>query len=168
METTSALLAMCAENSPVTGEFPAQSQWRWALMFSLICAWMNGSVNNREAGDLRRYRANYDVTLICRKNDMILLIFAVTKKNPYNSLRFQRMTGVSVWHKLDHTKRVNLSVIRHQLIIISFICAICKLFKSIQCSKMQHGYPTIDDDYMHTNGQTKLLLYWTSVSTLVK
>ena len=34
----------------------------YALMFSLICAWINGWVNNREAGDLRRLRAHYDVT----------------------------------------------------------------------------------------------------------
>ena len=40
METFSALLAFCAGNSPVTGEFPAhKGQWRGALMFSLICAW---------------------------------------------------------------------------------------------------------------------------------
>ena len=33
-------------------------------MFSLICARINGWVNNREAGDLRRYRAHYDVTVM--------------------------------------------------------------------------------------------------------
>ena len=30
-------------------------------MFSLVCAWINGWVNNREAADLRRRRAHYDV-----------------------------------------------------------------------------------------------------------
>ena len=30
------------------------------LMFSLICARINGSVNNREASDLRRHRGHYD------------------------------------------------------------------------------------------------------------
>ena len=40
MEAFSALLALCAGNSPVTGEFPAQGQWRGALMFSLICTWI--------------------------------------------------------------------------------------------------------------------------------
>ena len=30
--------------------------------FSLICAWMNDWVNNREAGDLRSHRTHYDVT----------------------------------------------------------------------------------------------------------
>ena len=45
LETFFALLALCG-NSPVTGEFPSQSLWRGALMFSLICAWTNGWVNN--------------------------------------------------------------------------------------------------------------------------
>ena len=60
MEAFSALLALCAGNSPVTGEFPLKGQWRGALMLSFICARINGWVNNREAGDLRRHRAHYD------------------------------------------------------------------------------------------------------------
>ena len=60
----SALLALCVGNSPVTGEFPSQSQSRGALMFSLICAWTNGWVNTRNADDLRRHRAHYDVTVM--------------------------------------------------------------------------------------------------------
>ena len=127
METFSMLLAICAGNSPGTGEFPAQrpvtqsfdvffdlrlnkrlskqswgwwfetpsrplwrhrndlwgpmsctsgqfhrgpvnsphkDQWRRALMFSLICVWINGWVNNREAGDLRRHHAHYDVIVM--------------------------------------------------------------------------------------------------------
>ena len=64
METFSALLAICAGNSPVTSETPHEGQGRGTLMFSLICAWINGWVINREAGDLRRRRAHYDVTVI--------------------------------------------------------------------------------------------------------
>ena len=64
METFSALLAICAGNSPVPDEFPHKCQWRGALMFSLIYAWINGWVNNGEAGDLRRHRAHYDVTVM--------------------------------------------------------------------------------------------------------
>ena len=41
---------------------PHKGQWRGTLMLYLIYAWINGSVNNREAGDLRRHRAHYDVT----------------------------------------------------------------------------------------------------------
>ena len=48
--------------SPVNS--PHKGQWREALMFYLICAWMDGWVNNGEAGDLRRHRAHYDVTVM--------------------------------------------------------------------------------------------------------
>ena len=48
--------------SPVNS--PHKGQWPRALMFSLICVWINSWVNNREAGDLRRYRAHYDVTVM--------------------------------------------------------------------------------------------------------
>ena len=43
---------------------PHKGQWRGALMFCLIYAWTNGWVNNRDAGDLRRHRAHYDVTVM--------------------------------------------------------------------------------------------------------
>ena len=43
---------------------PHKGQWRGALMFSLICVSINGWVNNREAGDLRRYRAHNDVIVM--------------------------------------------------------------------------------------------------------
>ena len=64
METFSALLAICVGNSPVPGEFPHKGQWRGALMSSLICARINGWVNNRKAGDLRRNGAHYDVIVM--------------------------------------------------------------------------------------------------------
>ena len=63
METFSALLATCAGNSPVTGEFPTQRPVTWRLMF-FIRVWINGWVNNREAGNLRRYGAHYDVIVM--------------------------------------------------------------------------------------------------------
>ena len=42
---------------------PPKGQWRGALMFSLICAWINDWVNNSEADDLVRHRAHYDITV---------------------------------------------------------------------------------------------------------
>ena len=52
-------------NTPVTGEFPSQRPaTRGALIFSFICVWINGWVNNREADDLRRHRAHYDVIVM--------------------------------------------------------------------------------------------------------
>ena len=63
-ETFSALLALCVGNSPPPGEFPPKGQWHGALMFSLNCVWINSWINNREAGDLRRHRAHYDVIVM--------------------------------------------------------------------------------------------------------
>ena len=48
--------------SPVNS--PHKGQWRGALMFSLICLWINDWVNNGEAGDLRHYRIHYDVIVM--------------------------------------------------------------------------------------------------------
>ena len=61
--------------SPVNS--PCKGQWRWALVFSLICAWINGWVNNREAGDLRRHRAHYDVIVMPPKAIMYWVDFPI-------------------------------------------------------------------------------------------
>ena len=55
-------------NSLFNGNSPHKGQWRGALMFSLICVWIIGCVNNREAGDLRRYRVNCDVMVMSIHN----------------------------------------------------------------------------------------------------
>ena len=60
--------------SPV--DSPHKGQWRGALMFSLICAWINRWVNNREAGDLRRHRAHYDVIVINGMFSHVVLWFS--------------------------------------------------------------------------------------------
>ena len=59
MEAFSALLAICAGNSPVSGEFPTQRPVTRSLdvFFDL-------HQNNGEAGDLRRYRVHYDVKVM--------------------------------------------------------------------------------------------------------
>ena len=58
---------------PLCGEFtgpPVNSlHWRGALMFSLIRVSINGWENNRETGDLRRYRAHYDVIVMKVQRD---------------------------------------------------------------------------------------------------
>ena len=56
METFSALLFVWGIHRwPVTS--PHKGQWRGALRFSLVCVWINGWTNNREAGDLRPLRS---------------------------------------------------------------------------------------------------------------
>ena len=68
MEAFSALLALCAGNSPVSGEFLAQRPVTRSFDVTLICARINGWVNNREAGDLRRYRVHCDVIVMSFHN----------------------------------------------------------------------------------------------------
>ena len=47
---------------------PHKGQWHGALMFYLICTWINGWVNNRKAGDLILRRAHYDVIVTLKRD----------------------------------------------------------------------------------------------------
>ena len=60
----SVLLALCAGNSPMTGEFPLQRPVTRSFDVSSICASVNDWVNNSEADDLRRNRSHYDVAVM--------------------------------------------------------------------------------------------------------
>ena len=51
---------------------PHRGQWRGALKFFFICTRINGWVNNREAGDLRRHCAHYDVIVMGYFTDILL------------------------------------------------------------------------------------------------
>ena len=67
MERFFVSLGLCAGNSPVTGEFPSQRPVTRSFDgFFFICAWTNGWVNNRYAGDFdfRRHHAHCDVTVM--------------------------------------------------------------------------------------------------------
>ena len=61
--------------SPVNS--PHKCQRRGALMFSLICAWIDGWVNTGEAGDLRPYCAHYDVTV------MVRMVSSTSRQHPF-------------------------------------------------------------------------------------
>ena len=76
--------------SPVNS--PHKGQWRGALIFSLICVWINGWVNNLEAGDLRRSRAHYDV--------IVMNEFAVTSKWCSSILYMCQRNGISFVQRL--------------------------------------------------------------------
>ena len=66
----------------VTGEFPHKGQWRGAL----ICAWMNDYVNTREAGDLRRHHAHYDIILWKLAMDVIASIIQVLTHGVFSAV----------------------------------------------------------------------------------
>ena len=54
---------------------PHRDHWCGALLFSLICAWLDGWVNNHEAGDLRRHHAHYDVIVILMVDQCVLWFY---------------------------------------------------------------------------------------------
>ena len=68
---------------------PHKGQWRGTLMFSLICAWTNAWANNRNADNLGRHRAHYDVTVMHIFDYRILNILRVylVSPNVYDSLQ---------------------------------------------------------------------------------
>ena len=64
METYSALLTICAGNSPVAGEFPTQRPVTRSFDVFFDLRLINHWVNNREAGDLRCRHAHYDIIVM--------------------------------------------------------------------------------------------------------
>ena len=78
METISALLAICAGNSPVPVNSLHKGQCRRALMFSLICAWINDSVNNREADDLKCNPAHYNVNVMLCHTFVTIVLYPIS------------------------------------------------------------------------------------------
>ena len=61
-----------------------KGQWRVAFMFSLISAWINGWANNDEAGDLRRHRAHYVVTVIYTKYRVTTDVLCIVDANQFS------------------------------------------------------------------------------------
>ena len=75
---------------------PHKGEWRGALVFSLICAWINGWVNTREAGDLRRYRAHYYVIVMSqRDSDVICVSMPWRNREPVKRFHLK----FSPWYK---------------------------------------------------------------------
>ena len=89
--------------SPVNS--PHKGQWREALMFSLICARINGWVNNREAGDLRRHHAHYDVTIMP------------------STTRAYKETTVLIWDEIPHSCMITLwhKLFDHRTVLLCLV-----------------------------------------------
>ena len=92
METFSALLARCAGNSLVSVEFHSQSPVTrsFDVFFDLSLNKRLGK--NREAGDLRRHRAHYDVTAMAASMCDMTVSTAFR-----NTTHLCRLTDIFVW-----------------------------------------------------------------------
>ena len=110
---------------------PQKGQWRGALLFSLICAWTNGWVNNRDAGDLTRHCAHYDVTVTFNQSwcsiQYIFMrkirrtkIFLCILRDIHRCCRFQiGYKGLSISCFWNSTCRDSLSVILNSFILFN-------------------------------------------------
>ena len=102
IETFFCVTGRLCGNSPVTGEFPAKASDTELWCF-LICVWKNGRVNNREASDLRRHRAHYDVTV------MELIDGMADGRWGISSLMCTR-TWWTAFSKLNHSTTITLLI----------------------------------------------------------
>ena len=123
-----------------------KGQWRGALIFSLICAGINGWVNNSEAGDLRRHRAHNDVTLMsfwtilppqphrCRNINTICICFM--------KLLFRNIQNCNI-SRAYMPGKPNLLIITYLCIISTFslIYQLEKYEKYISCFIVCFDYP---------------------------
>ena len=111
--------------SPVNS--PHKNQWRGILNFSSICAWIIGWVNNREAGDVRRHRAYYDViVMIMRTSTVRRIIVKCSEGKTYLSFNETTCLGeyfgscplitlvqrhsvpvnIDIWNGIEHEREV--------------------------------------------------------------
>ena len=81
---------------PLCGEFTGPGEFPTQRPVPLICIWINGWVNNREAGDLRRYRGHYDVNVM----------FILEKHNRHPFLALTGEICVVCWENLKKIDRV--------------------------------------------------------------
>ena len=63
---------------------PHKGQWRGTLMFSLICTWIHGWINNHEAGELRCHRTDYDVTVMKMHSPISSIVSVFNNLHQYN------------------------------------------------------------------------------------
>ena len=92
--------------SPV--DSPHKSQWRRALIFSLICAWTNSWVNNRDAGVLSHHDAYYDVTVMwgCLP---VLLMQGITQQHLWTTPVTLRVSARARWTNFQHCSTLFLN-----------------------------------------------------------
>ena len=149
--------------SPVNS--PHKGQWRGALMFSLICVWINCWVNNREAGYLRRYRTHYDVIvmdLCLLLHDTYSLPAGLSFEQWYtNCWYFVNQSDTKTWGTINNSSAAWIGVDdwprQYRIVqdaLMSFYCLIIRIL-----------YDTLSDvgDDVEEHCQKALLLTWSNL-----
>ena len=156
MGRISALLTFCAGNSPVTGEFPSQRPVTRSFdVFFDLRLNINSWVKNREAGDLRRHRAHYDVIVMKLGDDPTQLvttktsagkIVVVRRRLSYTIYQSNRMNGMlCLWKESQYVSTKILFIIVSDKHINSILST--SLFNVLLCIfyiiKSFHAVPSV-------------------------
>ena len=132
--------------SPVNS--PHKGQWRGALIFSLICAWTSGWVNYREAGDLRRHRAHYDVTVNIGENIAGIYMELVIPQNKAQQNKNERIYwGTCFTHMAPLLNQLLVNVFvqrdnqrcKRYFFILPFFLAHNVYFSSVHANRSLNG-----------------------------
>ena len=148
---------------------PHKGQWRGTLKFSLICAWINGWVNNREAGDLRRHRAHYDATVMWNcvrrygiKTLSALLAFWTRNQSVNDGFPYKKGPPVMrsfyflcclpehaveptvefrmIWNDLTLSwRRCNMSIVPVPRFMLPILCITLRSSRQTSCGKKNYG-----------------------------
>ena len=105
------------QRSPVNS--PHKGQWRGALMFSLICAWINAPANNREAGDLRRHRAHYDVIVMQSGNFRLQMVWVNSLWRSHVSTYIWVSIGSGIWLGIWWQQVITWANVDYSLVLFS-------------------------------------------------
>ena len=160
--------------SPVNS--PHKGQWRGALMFSLICAWINTWVNNCEAGDLRRYRAHYDVIVMIKIISEITIntlprVHVTLVSDRYYWVTINTLCGVYAFCRNIDSNIITqaIKLITNPSIVLFFgLTWLCKeMFERFVCSmvieqgyKREHCLPTHSDVFVDIMAWKLFSHYW--------
>ena len=107
---------------------PHKGQWRGALMFTLICARINGWVNNCEAGDLRRNRAHYDVIVMATSVSQCTdVVEGMRSHNARYIMLRPFLTWTTLWRYNDHgvtksTHTMNAKMCKWDIFWFCWLC----------------------------------------------
>ena len=107
-----------------------KGQWRWALMFYLICARINSWVNNREAGDWGRNRAHYDVTVMVplpMSFCFVTIVWFIAEYEmiPYRNYRPDNFIKIGRW---DLMKSLGISSVNLTIAVVMSLTCSCWIF----------------------------------------
>ena len=156
MKALSALLAICAGNSPVSGDFPAQRPVARSFDLFFDRAGINGLINNREAGDLRRHRPNYNVIVMISVHGgfpshrdsyakMLHAMMSSCQNAPRNYVTWHKVISLLTWINNHAYYKVWIKILIHSLISTVQLSWTRNYNHGFLLSVITHTYPNFDE-----------------------